>query len=105
MLPESQESREFRLPGGHPTWVEGTGAKEEKVSDGRVRRQDMEPQEQGGEADLLGARLPQAEKRGCSGPTNKPCSEKGRSRPRAHTVILELPRSHVPSLSATTSGN
>lgn len=34
MLPESQESREFRLPGGHPTWVEGTGAKEEKVSDG-----------------------------------------------------------------------
>ena len=35
MLPESQESREFRLPGGHPTWVEGTGAKEEKVSGGR----------------------------------------------------------------------
>lgn len=34
VLPESQESREFRLPGGHPTWVEGTGAKEEKVSDG-----------------------------------------------------------------------
>lgn len=33
-LPESQESREFRLPGGLPTWVEGTGAKEEEVSDG-----------------------------------------------------------------------
>lgn len=54
-LPESQESREFRLPGGHPTRVEGTGAKEEKVSGGRV---DTEPQEQQGEADLLGARLP-----------------------------------------------
>ena len=34
LLPESQESREFRLPGGHPTRAEGTGAKEEKVSDG-----------------------------------------------------------------------
>lgn len=34
MLPESQESREFCLPGGHPTWDEGTGAKEEKVSAG-----------------------------------------------------------------------
>lgn len=33
-LPASQESKEFRLPGGHPTWAEGTGAKEEKVSDG-----------------------------------------------------------------------
>lgn len=44
MLPGSQESREFCLPGGHPTWVEGTGAKEEKVSAGwvQVRRQDME---------------------------------------------------------------
>lgn len=34
------------MPGGHPTWDEGTGAKEEKV-----RRQDMEPQEWAGEAD------------------------------------------------------
>lgn len=34
MLPGSQESREFCLPGGHPTWDEGTGAKEEKVSAG-----------------------------------------------------------------------
>lgn len=34
MLPESRESSEFRLPGGHLTRVEGTGAKEEKVSDG-----------------------------------------------------------------------
>jgi hypothetical protein len=43
MLPESQERREFRLPGGHPTWVEGTGAKEEEVSDlGGDRRQDTE---------------------------------------------------------------
>ena len=60
MLPESQESREFRLPSGHPTWVEGTGAKEEKVSDGWM---DVEAQEHDGEADLLGARLPRAEKR------------------------------------------
>lgn len=34
MLPGSQESRELCLPGGHPTWDEGTGAKEEKVSAG-----------------------------------------------------------------------
>lgn len=48
LLPESQESREFRLPGGHPTRVEGTGAKEEKVSDGWGGHRAT------GEADLLG---------------------------------------------------
>ena len=48
------------MPSGHPTWVEGTGAKEEKVSDGWM---DVEAQEHDGEADLLGARLPRAEKR------------------------------------------
>lgn len=39
-LPESQESREVRLPGRPPAWVEGTGAKEETVSDGWVPRQE-----------------------------------------------------------------
>lgn len=45
-LPESQDSSEFRLPSGHPAWVEGTGAREEEVSDlAGVWRQDPEPQE------------------------------------------------------------
>lgn len=37
MVPESQESREFSLPGEHPGCTGGAGATEEEVSDlGRV---------------------------------------------------------------------
>lgn len=65
--------------------------KRKRSAMGRVRRQNMEPQTRDGEEDLLGARLPWAE-RGyngkadmalmmgkCLGQSNKPCSERGRS--------------------------
>lgn len=61
VLPESQDSREFRWPGGHPTWVEGTGAKEEKVSDGEGEEAEHGPTGTRWRRDLLGASVPRRE--------------------------------------------
>lgn len=67
LLPASQDSREFRLPGGHQPFVEGTGAEEEEVRGLGGVRGGTWPQ------DKDKTMLPQGSRRAVTFPPSHPC--------------------------------